>query len=98
MTSATQNSNRNILWGILIALGFLFGKTCNGGKQHTVPNEYRISYPVRTDTAVIIINPHEKIVIENKKQLPVYHRGPRGGCYYITESGNKVYVDRSICN
>ena len=27
-----------------------------------------------------------------------YVRGPRGGCYYITPSGNKAYVDRSKCN
>ena len=26
-----------------------------------------------------------------------YHRGPRGGCYTYTESGNKRYVDRSLC-
>lgn len=27
-----------------------------------------------------------------------YQRGPRGGCYYYTASGNKRYVDRSLCN
>jgi hypothetical protein len=27
-----------------------------------------------------------------------YIRGPRGGCYYISASGRKVYVDRSLCN
>jgi hypothetical protein len=27
-----------------------------------------------------------------------YHTGPRGGCYYISSSGSKVYVDRSLCN
>jgi hypothetical protein len=27
-----------------------------------------------------------------------YIRGPRGGCYYITGSGRKQYVDRSRCN
>lgn len=27
-----------------------------------------------------------------------YQRGPRGGCYYYTASGNKQYVDRSLCN
>lgn len=27
-----------------------------------------------------------------------YIRGPRGGCYYINGSGNKTYVDRSLCN
>jgi len=26
-----------------------------------------------------------------------YITGPRGGCYYLTASGNKVYVDRSYC-
>lgn len=26
-----------------------------------------------------------------------YIRGPRGGCYIITRSGNKRYVDRSLC-
>ena len=27
----------------------------------------------------------------------VYHTGPRGGCYYYTAGGSKVYVDRSNC-
>lgn len=27
-----------------------------------------------------------------------YIRGPRGGCYYLTGSGRKQYVDRSLCN
>lgn len=27
-----------------------------------------------------------------------YTLGPRGGCFYITATGNKVYVDRSMCN
>ena len=27
-----------------------------------------------------------------------YIRGPRGGGYYISGSGRKVYVDRSMCN
>lgn len=27
-----------------------------------------------------------------------YYRGPRGGCYYYSSSGKKVYVDRSLCN
>lgn len=26
-----------------------------------------------------------------------YIRGPRGGCYYYSKSGRKVYVDRSLC-
>jgi hypothetical protein len=27
-----------------------------------------------------------------------YIRGPRGGCYTLTRSGNKRYVDRSMCD
>lgn len=27
-----------------------------------------------------------------------YIRGPRGGCYYLSGSGKKVYVDRGLCN
>ena len=27
-----------------------------------------------------------------------YIRGPRGGCYYFSGSGRKVYVDRNLCN
>ncbi|OAV45068.1 hypothetical protein [Lewinella sp. 4G2] len=27
-----------------------------------------------------------------------YYKGPRGGCYYLTNSGSKVYVSRSLCN
>jgi len=30
-------------------------------------------------------------------QSRVYIEGPRGGCYYLSASGNKVYVDRSLC-
>lgn len=26
-----------------------------------------------------------------------YYMGPRGGCYYLTGSGNRQYVDRSYC-
>jgi hypothetical protein len=27
-----------------------------------------------------------------------YIRGPRGGCFTYSKSGNKRYVDRSLCN
>jgi len=27
-----------------------------------------------------------------------YIRGPRGGCYTFSKTGNKRYVDRSLCN
>jgi hypothetical protein len=27
-----------------------------------------------------------------------YTKGPKGGCYYISSSGRKVYVDHALCN
>lgn len=27
-----------------------------------------------------------------------YYTGPKGGCYYINRDGNKIYVDKSLCN
>ena len=42
---------------------------------------------------------------KNEKPVPViksdsrtYEKGPRGGCFYTTASGRKVYVDKSHCN
>lgn len=33
-----------------------------------------------------------------KSYSRTYYTGPRGGCYYLSGSGKKVYVDRSLCN
>ena len=27
----------------------------------------------------------------------IYHSGPRGGCYYLSGKGKKVYVDKKFC-
>lgn len=42
---------------------------------------------------------------KNKEEKPPentgdrkYFKGSRGGCYYLSPSGRKVYVDRSLCN
>lgn len=26
------------------------------------------------------------------------YKGPQGGCYYYSSGGNKVYVDRDLCD
>lgn len=31
------------------------------------------------------------------QQKRVYHKGKRGGCYYIDKAGRKVYVDKGLC-
>lgn len=44
----------------------------------------------------------EKVVQPKRQAKKVkssgYIRGPRGGCYYLSASGKKVYVDRSLCD
>lgn len=35
--------------------------------------------------------------ISNTKEGSAYFTGSRGGCYYLTASGNKKYVDKSYC-
>lgn len=35
---------------------------------------------------------------KKNKSGKIYHRGPRGGCYYYNSRGNKQYVPRSLCN
>jgi len=32
-----------------------------------------------------------------KQEVRVYHTGARGGCYYISPKGKKVYVDKHFC-
>ena len=27
----------------------------------------------------------------------IYHKGPKGGCYYVNQKGKKVYVDKHFC-
>jgi hypothetical protein len=39
----------------------------------------------------------EKSVITSTPTARLYVRGPLGGCYYLTASGSKRYVDRSAC-
>lgn len=50
--------------------------------------------PTETPSPPDAPTPQPTRSIENK----VYIRGPRGGCYYVSGSGRKVYVDRSMCN
>ncbi len=28
----------------------------------------------------------------------IYHKGPKGGCYYVNKQGKRIYVDKSFCN
>jgi hypothetical protein len=39
----------------------------------------------------------EKHFIIASRYKKVYHTGARGGCYYISATGRKVYVDSKYC-
>jgi endonuclease YncB( thermonuclease family) len=43
-------------------------------------------------------NPNVRTAPTSQPSNSGYIRGPRGGCYTITSSGKKRYVDRSLCN
>ena len=40
----------------------------------------------------------ERAENSSSKRKRIYITGPRGGCYYINDNGNKVYVDHSYCH
>lgn len=46
-------------------------------------------------TQRLVLPPSESPITPTTR---AFIRGPRGGCYYISGSGRKVYVDRSLCN
>lgn len=56
---------------------------------------YRASDLVRVEPPDAEPSPERRRSGSASREL---HRGPRGGCYYYTGSGNKQYVDRSLCN
>lgn len=46
-------------------------------------------------------SPQSNVTVPSTNYSPSntnYIRGPRGGCYTFSKSGNKRYVDRSLCN
>ncbi|MGQ2965853.1 MAG: hypothetical protein ACT6QL_08510 [Methylophilus sp.] len=53
--------------------------------------EKRNTYPAPTPQSYSA--PHSNSVDSSR-----FIRGPRGGCYTYSASGNKRYVDRSLCN
>ena len=63
---------------------------------------------VKYGTKVTKETPQKKSKVSKKKSSSYssrsyssgreYYTGPRGGCYYYSGSGKKVYVDRSLCH
>jgi hypothetical protein len=67
------------------------------------PNKtkYIVQQPVKKQEIVVVprnIKPVVKKVQKEGTETRTYITGKRGGCYYINSKGNKVYVDKSLCN
>lgn len=62
------------------------------------PPETKVEVPTSEKKAedVAISKPHppQATVTRDRK----YQKGPRGGCFYQSPGGNRVYVDRTLCN
>jgi hypothetical protein len=75
-------------------VGWLHGNTIRLNESveanYSVPNEYVT--PNRKKKSVKTTSTPRKSASSRR-----YYLGPRGGCYYLTASGNKQYVDRSLC-
>ena len=63
------------------------------GKQTVQQTRVTPAPPPPTAPAPRTIPPPSTVVKGNR----TYVKGPRGGCYYVTASGRKEYVDRSMC-
>lgn len=65
----------------------------------TIPATEPQTAPIKTEVAPIKVPettaPEPDHGVSAAKS---YTRGPMGGCYYISTSGNKRYVDRGLCN
>lgn len=111
---ANNAQNNTSLWGwvVIIAALFFLGKTCGGGDDKPLPTTYSYlatpSHPAAWPATRTEPEPqnykapqptryrtHRRRIPASSRQLI---RGPRGGCYYINDNGNKIYVDRSLCN
>jgi hypothetical protein len=88
---------RTLNRGALVRLG---PKDANGWAPLYDMSGTREGYVYRASNAVQANPPAEPAQASPRRSAASsgYHRGPRGGCYTYTASGNKRYVDRSLCD
>ena len=66
----------------------------------TTPNKYNTAYTLPTNSPLGSIPASARSTRDEGSYISSqqYYRGRRGGCYYITSSGKKEYVARSMCD
>lgn len=68
------------------------------GKKTKDTNPNETSATVENSSSTTTSNTPANSSSQNNKSDRTYILGPRGGCYYVSESGRKVYVkDKSLC-
>lgn len=78
----------------------------HGNTLEFISTQGSVSEPPQQQIVVPDSKPSTPSVPRSRPSRPVkstvsdrgYITGPRGGCYYLSGSGRKVYVDRSLCN
>jgi hypothetical protein len=84
------------------AVGWMHGNTFRFASDSTVEEKPVVdratTYPANTTTSRPARVRSESPASTTPSSSRGYIRGPRGGCYYLSGSGRKVYVDRSLCN
>ncbi len=97
---------------VAIIMCLILFKVVTCSPSRVVPNTPTPAAPLQQNIELNNIAPNNAAPIKNitskkKKNTPThyntsgtreYFRGPRGGCFYYSASGKKVYVDRSVCN
>jgi len=89
-------------------VGWMHGNTIEFLSKLSVPAALRRQSSITENPSAIPESPSRHTsstprgVISSPRRIygasRIYITGPRGGCYYISGSGNKVYVDHSMCN
>ena len=84
------------------ARGGCYYLTASGAKKYVDRNLCETAAPSGTKTPAETseAEPEEKpeTAPAKKSDGRTYFKGSRGGCYYLTASGRKKYVDRDLCN
>jgi hypothetical protein len=76
-----------------IISGIIISQASNVKNNKCVPSKEGFNVSIKTIGYI-----ETKKISSNKRKSSKYITGRRGGCFYINSSGNKVYVDRSLCN
>ena len=84
------------------AVGWMHGNTfrfTNSSLSETQSEpEPQASFPVVPSSRPPRVRADAPSGVSSSSAGRTYIRGPRGGCYYYSGSGRKVYVDRGLCN